>query len=140
MRTVELVRSVDQPGGYLIRVAWRDLHDHVETFLRSAAAQEFAPGNGEFFTGDPVVVHFEAEPVTAVGHNTRWEAPDDGVRVRVTPSVPPRRQPEGRNRDGIDGGRQRDHVVEGDDDPLGHTPVARGHPALVANQARRPSQ
>ena len=76
---VEPVRSVDQPGGYLIRVAWRDLRDHVETFLYSAAVQEFAAGIGQFLTGDPVVVHFEAEPVTAIGHNTlgspRWRRP-----------------------------------------------------------------
>jgi quinol monooxygenase YgiN len=60
---VELHRSIDQVGAYVMRVTWRNLEDHVEKFLKSPAAQSFAAALEPFLEAPPEVVHLEGAPV-----------------------------------------------------------------------------
>jgi heme-degrading monooxygenase HmoA len=62
-REVSFHRSVDQPGKYLLRVAWDSLEDHLETFPTTPQAEQLADTIGGYFAGKPLVVHFEAEQV-----------------------------------------------------------------------------
>jgi heme-degrading monooxygenase HmoA len=58
--TAELIRSVDQPGVYLLRVGWNPASDHTEDFASSANGEQFAAAVAHFFTTPPQVVHFES--------------------------------------------------------------------------------
>nr|WP_271208969.1 antibiotic biosynthesis monooxygenase family protein [Rhodococcus wratislaviensis]GLK33386.1 hypothetical protein GCM10017611_02280 [Rhodococcus wratislaviensis] len=58
-KTVELVRSVDHPGLYLLRVAWDSVADHTEVFASSTNGKLLAEAIGHFFTDTPQVIHFE---------------------------------------------------------------------------------
>ncbi|MDN5915153.1 MAG: antibiotic biosynthesis monooxygenase [Pseudonocardia sp.] len=64
-RDTALFRDVERPGGYLLRVTWDRLEDHLEVFPTSPAGQEFAAQVAGFFAGAPEVRHFAADAVTA---------------------------------------------------------------------------
>lgn len=64
-RETALFRDVERPGGYLLRVSWDRLEDHLETFPASPAGTEFAAQVAHFFDGAPEVRHFAAESVTS---------------------------------------------------------------------------
>ena len=64
-RETALCRDVERPGGYLLRVTWDRLEDHLEVFPASPAGKEFAAQIAHFFNGAPDVRHFAAESVTA---------------------------------------------------------------------------
>ena len=59
-KTAELIRSVDNPGLYLLRVGWDTVKDHTEVFAGSPNAEQFAQAVADFFVTTPQVVHFEA--------------------------------------------------------------------------------
>lgn len=65
-----LFRDVERPGGYLLRVGWQRLADHLEVFPTSDAGRAFAAHVAGFFTGAPEVRHFEVE---SVGHGNPGE-------------------------------------------------------------------
>jgi len=58
-KTVELVRSIDHPGHYLLRVGWDSVEDHTVVFASSTNGKLLAAAIGDFFTETPYVVHFE---------------------------------------------------------------------------------
>jgi heme-degrading monooxygenase HmoA len=62
-RATALFRDVERPGGYLLRVSWERLEDHLQVFPTSPAGQEFAAHVAPFFAADPEVRHFSDEPV-----------------------------------------------------------------------------
>ena len=62
-KTVEIVRSVDHPGVYLLRVGWGSVQDHTEDFAASINGKLLAEAIGGFFTVAPYVVHFEEAAV-----------------------------------------------------------------------------
>lgn len=64
-RETALFRDVEHSGGYLLRVTWERLEDHLEVFPTSPAGQEFAAQIAHFFADAPDVRHFAADPVTA---------------------------------------------------------------------------
>ncbi len=64
-RETALFRDVEHPGGYLLRVTWERLEDHLEVFPTSPAGQEFAAQIAHFFADTPDVRHFAADAVTA---------------------------------------------------------------------------
>lgn len=64
-RATALFRDVEQPGGYLLRVTWDRIEDHLEVFPTSTAGQEFAAQIAHFFDGAPDVRHFDADSLTA---------------------------------------------------------------------------
>jgi heme-degrading monooxygenase HmoA len=55
-----LLRSVDEPDTYLLRVRWDRLEDHVEVFSSTAAAAELRAAFEPHCDGPPRVVHFDA--------------------------------------------------------------------------------
>lgn len=58
-----LYLDVEHPGGYLLRVHWDRLEDHLEVFPRSEAGAKFAAEVAHFFAGVPEVRHFAARPI-----------------------------------------------------------------------------
>lgn len=64
-RDTALLRDVERSGGYLLRVTWDRLEDHLEVFPASPAGQEFAARIAHFFAAAPEVRHFAADAVTA---------------------------------------------------------------------------
>ena len=58
-----LFRDAETPGGYLLRVSWQRLSDHLEAFPSSGAGKEFGRAIAHFFVIEPEVRHFESEPV-----------------------------------------------------------------------------
>ena len=62
-RATGLFRDVEHPGGYLLRVSWERLADHLEVFPTSTAGKEFAAHVAQFFAAAPQVRHFADEPV-----------------------------------------------------------------------------
>lgn len=62
-RATALFRDVERPGGYLLRVSWERLEDHLEVFPTSTAGQDFATHVAHFFAATPEVRHFADEPV-----------------------------------------------------------------------------
>ena len=64
-RETALFRDVERPGGYLLRVTWDRLEDHLEVFPTSPAGKDFAARIAHFFDGAPDVRHFAADSVTA---------------------------------------------------------------------------
>ncbi|RYF53227.1 MAG: antibiotic biosynthesis monooxygenase [Comamonadaceae bacterium] len=62
-KTVEIVRSVDHAGLYLLRVGWDSVEDHTEAFAVSTEGKLLAEAIGHYFTDTPQVVHFEDAPV-----------------------------------------------------------------------------
>lgn len=59
-----LFRDAETPGGYLLRVSWQRLADHLEVFPASDAGKEFGKAVAHFFVVEPEVRHFEFEPTT----------------------------------------------------------------------------
>jgi heme-degrading monooxygenase HmoA len=62
-KTAEIVRSVDRPGLYLLRVAWDFVEDHTEHFASSVNGQQFDAAIGHYFIEAPQVIHFEETAV-----------------------------------------------------------------------------
>ncbi|RYH71209.1 MAG: antibiotic biosynthesis monooxygenase [Alcaligenaceae bacterium] len=62
-KTAELVRSVDHPGLYLLRVGWDSVEDHTEVFASSTNGKLLGEAIGHYFIETPQVIHFEATPV-----------------------------------------------------------------------------
>jgi heme-degrading monooxygenase HmoA len=60
-----LFPDVERRGGYLLRVHWERLADHLEAFPRSDAGVKFAAEVAHFFDGEPEVRHFAARPLGA---------------------------------------------------------------------------
>ncbi|WP_207483162.1 antibiotic biosynthesis monooxygenase family protein [Arenibaculum pallidiluteum] len=54
---MELRRSVESPGRYLLHVRWETLEDHTVHFRGSADFQEWRRLVGDFFEGPPAVEH-----------------------------------------------------------------------------------
>jgi heme-degrading monooxygenase HmoA len=61
-RTVDLVRSADRPGLYLLRVGWESVAQHTEVFASSENGKRLAEAIAHFFLEPPQVVHFEGNP------------------------------------------------------------------------------
>lgn len=59
-RSVELHRSIDRGGVYLLQVGWEQLDDHLVRFPSSSEGKRFASEIGAFFVTDPIVTHFAA--------------------------------------------------------------------------------
>lgn len=59
-RSVELHRSIDDDGVYLLRVVWDRIEDHLVDFPASDAGRRFASEVGPFFVSEPIVAHFPA--------------------------------------------------------------------------------
>ncbi|YCK79844.1 antibiotic biosynthesis monooxygenase (plasmid) [Arthrobacter sp. D3-18] len=57
-RSVELVRSIDGPETYLLKVGWRHIEDHTDIFPTTDNAKRFAHAIAGFFEGEPLVLHF----------------------------------------------------------------------------------
>jgi heme-degrading monooxygenase HmoA len=57
-RSVDLVRSVDQPKTYLLKVGWGRLEDHLEVFPGTDNARSFGEAVASYFQGEPLVMHF----------------------------------------------------------------------------------
>lgn len=64
--SIELHRSIDHIGTYVMQVRWRSLEDHVEKFLKSPAARHFAAALEPFLQTPPEVVHVEGIPVIPI--------------------------------------------------------------------------
>ncbi|MFK0119836.1 antibiotic biosynthesis monooxygenase family protein [Streptomyces sp. NPDC090994] len=62
-RAVSVHRSVDLTGGYLLRVSWERIEDHLDTFPATAQATRLAELIGTCFAEPPHVVHFADEEV-----------------------------------------------------------------------------
>jgi heme-degrading monooxygenase HmoA len=62
-RGAELFADAEQRGGYLLRVRWERLADHLEVFPASPAGTEFAAAVAHFFAEPPTVRHFAEDPV-----------------------------------------------------------------------------
>ncbi|ABH00958.1 conserved hypothetical protein (plasmid) [Rhodococcus jostii RHA1] len=58
-KTVELVRSVDHPGLYLLRVGWDSVEAHTEVFASSTNGKLLGEAIGHYFVKIPHVIHFE---------------------------------------------------------------------------------
>ncbi|GHF35903.1 heme-degrading monooxygenase HmoA [Amycolatopsis bartoniae] len=58
-----LFRDAEHPSSYLLKVTWRTLADHLETFPGSEAGRRFAEHVAHYFDGAPQVRHFEAADV-----------------------------------------------------------------------------
>jgi heme-degrading monooxygenase HmoA len=58
-KTAEIVRNVDRPGLYLLRVAWDSVEDHTEHFASSVNGQHLDATIGHYFVEAPQVTHFE---------------------------------------------------------------------------------
>jgi heme-degrading monooxygenase HmoA len=58
-KTAEIVRSVDRPGLYLLRVAWDSIEDHTEHFASSVNGRHLDAAIGHYFIDTPQVIHFE---------------------------------------------------------------------------------
>jgi heme-degrading monooxygenase HmoA len=58
-KTAEIVRSVDRPGLYLLRVAWDSVEDHTEHFASSVNGQRLDAAIGHYFDEPPQLIHFE---------------------------------------------------------------------------------
>ena len=56
-----LDRVIEEPGTYLLRVRWKTVADHMETFRNSDAFAIWRDLAGPFFVEPPVVVHVEHE-------------------------------------------------------------------------------
>ncbi|XVQ09651.1 antibiotic biosynthesis monooxygenase family protein [Spirillospora sp. CA-255316] len=59
-RGADLLRSVDRPDTYLLRVHWDRLEDHTETFPATPQAGLFAEAIAPHCVEPPRVVHYEA--------------------------------------------------------------------------------
>jgi heme-degrading monooxygenase HmoA len=64
-RATALFRDAERRGGYLLRVSWERLEDHLEVFPTSSAGKEFAAHVAHFFAAAPEVRHFVDEPVAS---------------------------------------------------------------------------
>lgn len=59
-RGVALFRDVEHIGGYLLRVTWNRIEDHLETFPESEPGRRFTERIAGFFDQTPQVRHFDA--------------------------------------------------------------------------------
>ncbi|MEV7738066.1 antibiotic biosynthesis monooxygenase family protein [Streptomyces sp. NPDC088921] len=67
-RSAELLRSVDHPDTYLLRVGWERLEDHTEVFPETPQAKAFAEVVAPHCVARPRVVHYAAhEDSTTAG-------------------------------------------------------------------------
>lgn len=62
-RSVELLRSTDNPGQYVLRVGWDSIADHMERFDGSAAHQEFSARLSPYIMAVLATDHFEADSI-----------------------------------------------------------------------------
>ncbi|GAA2345936.1 antibiotic biosynthesis monooxygenase family protein [Streptomyces violaceusniger] len=62
-REVSFLRSVDQPGVYLLKVGWDSITDHLEVFPTTPQAARLADAIASFWTKAPEVIHFNGEEV-----------------------------------------------------------------------------
>ncbi|MGY4653023.1 antibiotic biosynthesis monooxygenase family protein [Mycobacterium sp. URHB0021] len=58
-KTAQIVRSVDRPGLYLLRVAWDSVEDHTERFAVSVNGRRLDAAIGHYFVETPQVIHIE---------------------------------------------------------------------------------
>jgi len=58
-RGLELLRSVEQPSAYLLKVTWDNVDDHMVGFRNSDAFQEWRKLVGGFFASPPQVDHLD---------------------------------------------------------------------------------
>jgi heme-degrading monooxygenase HmoA len=56
-RGVQLLKSVEQPSNYTLKVTWETLENHTVDFRQSADFQEWRKLVGEFFARPPQVGH-----------------------------------------------------------------------------------
>lgn len=57
-RSVDLLRSIDQPSTYLLKVGWDRIEDHLEVFPTTDNARFFGQSVATYFQDEPLVVHF----------------------------------------------------------------------------------
>ncbi|MET4538394.1 heme-degrading monooxygenase HmoA [Arthrobacter bambusae] len=57
-RSVDLLRSIDQPTTYLLKVGWDRIEDHLDIFPKTENARNFGEAIAGYFQTDPLVVHF----------------------------------------------------------------------------------
>lgn len=62
-REATVVRSVDQPGTYLLRVGWDRIEDHLEVFPTTPQSKALAATIAGFFVQTPTLVHFDSAEV-----------------------------------------------------------------------------
>ena len=62
-KTAEIVRSVDRPGLYLLRVAWDSVEDHTQHFASSVNGRQLDAAIAHYFVKEPQVIHFEETAV-----------------------------------------------------------------------------
>ncbi|MCX5435613.1 MULTISPECIES: antibiotic biosynthesis monooxygenase [unclassified Streptomyces] len=60
-RSAELLRSVDHPDTYLLRVGWERLEDHTDVFPGTPQAKAFAEAVAPHCVARPRVVHYAAQ-------------------------------------------------------------------------------
>lgn len=60
-RSAELLRSVDHPDTYLLRVGWERLEDHTEIFPGTPQGKAFAEVVVPYCADRPRVVHYAGE-------------------------------------------------------------------------------
>lgn len=61
--SAELIRSVDRPATFLLRVGWQQLADHTEVFPRTPQAKKMGLVLKEFLAERVDVVHYESVAV-----------------------------------------------------------------------------
>jgi len=64
-RDVQIKRSVDEPGLYLLRVGWDSIEHHLEHFPHSEQAEALGKLIGHLFAAEPVVTHFDESDLSA---------------------------------------------------------------------------
>lgn len=58
-RGMQLLRSIEQPSRYTLRVTWETIDDHLVHFRESQDFQEWRRLAGGFFAAPPQVGHIE---------------------------------------------------------------------------------
>jgi heme-degrading monooxygenase HmoA len=64
--SVELLPSIDSPDTYLLRVGWKRIEDHTETFPETYQAKEVTRVLTAHCIAPPRVIHFEGQDASAM--------------------------------------------------------------------------
>jgi heme-degrading monooxygenase HmoA len=62
-QSVQLLRSAEGPDVYLLVVSWKSIQDHLERFPTTPQAEQLGAAIAGYFAAEPVVEHFDADPV-----------------------------------------------------------------------------
>ena len=64
MRSLKLLRGIENPSTYLLLNEWETVEDHMVGFRESDLFVEWRALIGQYFAAPPEVAHFEAPTVT----------------------------------------------------------------------------